>query len=131
MAFLSFVRNNTDRTIGGMTPEEAFRLPAEFSRYTADASGVRNDLGRIIRMDSASPMTVTLNVSPANFGASRFYVGETLVFTQWNTGAVTFAAGAGASLVSFDSLVAIEGRYAIAFAMYTEGDVWWLSGRLA
>ncbi len=38
---------------------------------------------------------------------------------------------ASASLVSLDSLVAIEGRYGVAAAVYTEGDVWWLFGRLA
>jgi hypothetical protein len=131
MALLTFVRDPIDRLLGEMTLAEAVKAPIEFSEYTTSATGSRLDLGRIIRMNSVSNMTVTLNVSATNVGPTKFYVGETLFFTQWNTGTVTFAAGASASLASFDSLVAIEGRYAIVAATYTEGDVWWLNGRLA
>jgi hypothetical protein len=131
MALLTFVRDPIDRLVGEMTLPDIMRTPIEFSRYTASASASRIDLGRLIRMDSASPMTVTLAASATNFGQTKFYVGETLFYVMWNTGTVTFAASGGASLASFNSLVAIEGRYAIVAATYTEGDVWWLNGRLA
>lgn len=131
MALLSFTREPLDRLLGEMTLAEAVRAPVEFSEYTSSASASRLDLGRVIRMNSASPLTVTLNASATNFGPTKFYVGETLFYVMWNTGTVTFAAGAGASLASFDSLVAIEGRYAMVAAAYTEGNVWWLTGRLA
>jgi hypothetical protein len=131
MALLTFVRDPIDRLVGEMTLIDLMKTPIEFSEYTTSASASRIDLGRMIRMNSTGAMTVTLGASAANFGPTKFYVGETLFYVMWNTGAVTFAASGGASLASFSSLVAIEGRYGIVAATYTEGDVWWLNGRLA
>lgn len=127
MALLNFPRAVNSAIL---SPLDILKIPVEFSRYTASASPSRADLGRVIRMDSASSMTVTLNANGTD-GGTNFAVGEALVFSQWNTGTVTFAAGAGASLLSFNSLVAVEGRYAIAAAVYTDGNAWWLVGRLA
>ncbi len=129
MAFLIFPRP-VESTSGSRSGQDALRAPVEFSRYAANATSNRADLGRIIRMDSSSPLTVTLQANGSD-GGSNFYIGECLTFTQWGTGTVTFAAGAGASLRSFDGLVAIEGRNAIAGAVYCEGDEWWLVGQLA
>ncbi len=104
--------------------------PSDFSRYTANASSSRADIGRIIRMDSTSNMTVTLNINGVD-GSANFRVGDWLVWTQYNTGTVTFVAGVGASLKSFNNLVAIEGRYAFVGSQYQEDNSWLLAGRLA
>jgi hypothetical protein len=129
MALMFFPRL-VESNIGQRSGAELLKIPVEFSRYTANASSARIDLGRVVRMDSASSLTVTLNANGTD-GSNNFLVGDTLVYVQWGVGAVGFAAGAGATLLSLNSLVSIEGKGAMVAAIYCEDNLWWLTGRLA
>lgn len=129
MALISVTR--PVHSVSALSLPELLKTPVEFSQYTANASSAREDLGRVIRMNSGSALTVTLNRSGTNGQSDFFYPGEYLVYTRWGAGSVTFEAGANTLIVSEDSLVAIDTQRTLVAAVYLEDNTWWLLGRLA
>ena len=85
------------------------------------------DAGTFIYVSSTSNLTITI---PTNASVA-FPVGTEIEFCRWNTGAVTFAAASGVTLVSANSLKSISVRYATAGLKQVAANTWLLSGSLA
>lgn len=98
-------------------------LYAIVSRVTADYAAQRTDVNTLVLVDSSSNVTVTL---PATFP-----VGACVSFLQYNSGAITLAAGSGASLPQ--TPVGSSSRYQFISAMVVanvggSAAVWVVSG---
>jgi hypothetical protein len=100
----------------------------EADEVTASRSLRQDDIGKLLKVNSASAITITLPASlPEGFGCAVMRIG---------TGTVTFAAGSGASMVNVDSGDEILGQYGIAgvnvYANATgAAAAWVLSGAVA
>lgn len=108
-------------TSGKITPTEA---SSAITTYTASHTLVLANDGKLLLESSTSAIVVTI---PQNV----FSVGAEIEVCRWNTGAVSFAAASGVTIVSLDSLVAITGRYGVAVLKQISSNVWLLSGALA
>lgn len=100
----------------------------EADEITASRSLRQEDIGKLLKVNSESAITITLPASlPEGFGCAVMRLG---------TGTVTFAAGSGATMVNVDSGDEISGQYGIAgvnvYANATGDDAAWvLSGAVA
>ncbi len=85
------------------------------------------DAGQLIRMNNAGATTVTV---PPNSSVA-FGVGAQVIVAAKGAGTVTIAAGAGVTLRSKDSNLAIDGQYATASCVKIATDEWLVFGALA
>lgn len=92
------------------------------SDKTANYTIVAGDKNTLIRSTNAA-ITITI--------ANVLAVGESVNFAQYGSGQVTFAAGAGVTLNSADSLVKTAKQYAGVTVQCVASGVYWLVGNLA
>lgn len=87
--------------------------------YTVQAS----DFGKLILFTASSAVTVTV---PTGLGA-----GFQCAWKQKGTGQLTFAAGAGATLESYNGALKSSGRYAVGSLLAEAANVLTLTGTIA
>ena len=64
--------------------------------------------------------------------ATTFAEGTQIMWVRYHgSNAVTFAAGTGATIISKDSNLSIDGQYAVAVTVKTDANEWLLFGALA
>lgn len=97
------------------------------SQQTASYTLAVADLGTVVEVNSGAPATVT--VPPSS--SVTFPVGAIIWVCSTGTGVVTIAAGAGVTLRSLASKVAIAGQYAEVKLRQRAQDTWVLTGSLA
>jgi hypothetical protein len=88
------------------------------------------DNGRLVTLSNTSPITVTI----PPFSSVAYPVGAQLNFVGINTGAVTFAQGAGVTIVSTGasaSAPALRARYSSATAICISQDNWLIAGDIS
>lgn len=102
---------------------EAFLIDSPVSQ-SADYTLTLTDLGKVVELDSATAVTVT--VPPASSVA--FPVGAVVYLYQVGAGNVSVAAGSG---VTVRNLSALRGQHAEASLRYRGSDEWVLAGDLA
>jgi len=99
----------------------------ELSSQTASYTLVAADAGKLVEVSNASANTLTV---PPNSSVA-FDVGTQIVVVQQGAGATTVTAGAGVTLRSKDSALAIDGQYASAALIKRATDEWYVTGALA
>lgn len=87
---------------------------------------VLSDALKKVDMDNSS--SITLTVPPV--ASVAFTAGDQILVRQKGSGQITFAAGAGVTINSYNSRNKTTGRYAIATLIYEGSDVWSLEGNL-
>jgi len=114
--------------ITDLTTDLADKLPrvAEVIEKTSSYTLALTDSGKILRVNSASNLTVT--VPPE--GTVAFSTGTQIGIIRNGTGTVTIAAGAGVTIRSVDSKLKIKGQYASAALLKIGTDEWILVGSL-
>jgi len=88
------------------------------------------DNGKLVTLSNTSPITVTI----PPFSSVAYPVGAQLNFSGLNTGLVTFAQGAGVTIVSTGasaSAPALRARYSSATAICTSQNNWLIAGDIA
>jgi hypothetical protein len=90
--------------------------------YTLDGGEAQTCLN----FTSASAITLTI---PPDTDVD-FEIGDTILVIQAGTGAITFTAGAGVTLNSFNGASVTGGQFAGAALLKTANDTWFLSGNL-
>jgi hypothetical protein len=88
------------------------------------------DNGKLVTLSNTSPITVTI----PPFSSVAYPVGAQLNFSGINTGAVTFAQGAGVTIVSTGataSAPALRARYSSATAICISQDNWLIAGDIS
>jgi hypothetical protein len=88
------------------------------------------DNGKLVTLSNTSPITVTI----PPFSSVAYPVGAQLNFVGINTGAVTFAQGAGVIIVSTGataSAPALRARYSSATAVCISQDNWFIAGDIS
>lgn len=107
-----------------VTPEQA---SASIVNKTASFTLSLADAGTWIYSSVTSAITITV---PTNT-AVPIPIGTEIEFCQFNTGAVTFAAASGVTLVSLDGKKKIAGLYGCAALKKTATNTWILAGALS
>lgn len=100
--------------------------PQTSTTYTT----VLADNGKLVTLSNTSPIAVTI----PPFGSVAYPVGAQLNFVGINTGAVTFAQGAGVTIVSTGataSAPALRARYSSATAICISQDNWLIAGDIS
>jgi hypothetical protein len=87
---------------------------------------VTSDLGKLVTLSNASPITVTI---PPN-SSQAFAVGSNVYFTQLGVGMVGFTAGSGVTLLATPGQY-LRTQYSAATAIQITTDTWLLSGDLS
>lgn len=95
--------------------------------YTGSHTLTIDNAGRMLMMDSASGMNLTI---PLN-ATVAFPTGTRIDIAQWNTGQVTVVATSGVYLLSSGSLVKTARIGAAASLIKMSTDAWLLTGELA
>jgi hypothetical protein len=88
------------------------------------------DNGKLVTLSNTSPITVTI----PPFSSVAYPVGAQLNFVGINTGATTFAQGAGVTIVSTGataSAPALRARYSSATAICISQDNWLIAGDIS
>jgi hypothetical protein len=88
------------------------------------------DNGKLVTLSNTSPITVTI----PPFSSVAYPVGAQLNFVGINTGATTFAQGAGVTIVSTGASVsapALRSRYSSATAICISQDNWLIAGDIS
>jgi hypothetical protein len=88
------------------------------------------DNGKLVTLSNTSPITVTI----PPFSSVAYPVGAQLNFSGINTGLVTFAQGAGVTIVSTGataSAPALRARYSSATAICISQDNWLIAGDIS
>jgi hypothetical protein len=98
--------------------------PQYFSSVTLGSE----DVARLVRMNSSTPVTVTIPADGA--GDYTFPTGTQIVVTQLGVGQVTFAGGSGVSVLSEGSRIITRARYATASLIKLGPNQWLLTGNL-
>lgn len=108
--------------IGGLNDSSIASVVPEADK-TANYVCVLADRARIIRVNSASDLLVTIN-------AGIFGVGDSIQAYRKGTGNVTFAFGAGITVVNpHGSKVSVQGG--LGSAVQVETDIWAVTGDVA
>ena len=87
---------------------------------------VTSDLGKLVTLSNASPVTVTI---PPN-SSQAFAVGSNVYFTQLGVGMVGFTAGSGVTILTTPGQY-LRTQYSAATAIQITTDTWLLSGDLS
>ena len=98
-----------------------------FSSQTASYTLVLADAGKLVEVSNASANTLTV---PPNSSVA-FPTGTQIVVVQQGAGATTVTAGAGVTLRSKDSNLAVDGQYSSAALIKRATDEWYVTGALA
>ena len=98
-----------------------------FSSQTASYTLVLGDAGKLVEVSNASANTLTV---PPNSSVA-FPTGTQIVVVQQGAGATTVTAGAGVTLRSKDSNLAVDGQYSSAALIKRATDEWYVTGALA
>ena len=88
------------------------------------------DNGKLVTLSNTSPITVTI----APFSSIGFPVGAQLNFARINTGTVTFAQGAGVTIVSTGATASaptLRAQYSTATAIQTATNTWLVIGDIS
>lgn len=115
------------RKVTAVNARTYFAATVPSSAQTASYTLVLADAGKAVTMTVATANTLT--VPPASSVA--FPVGTVVGVEQLGAGTTTVTAGAGVTLRSRGSLLALAGQYAVASARYLGSDVWIVTGDLA
>lgn len=119
---------NLDSTLTGPLVVDG-TLVADLSTLE-DATTARtlaeSDAGKVVRMNNAGATTVTV---PPNSSVA-FATGSQIILGAMGAGVVTIAAGAGVTLRSKDSNLAIDVQYATASIVKIATDEWLVFGAL-
>ena len=99
----------------------------EFSPQTASYTLEAADAGKLVEVSNPSANTLTV---PPNSSVA-FPTGTQIVVVQQGAGATTVTAGAGVTLRSKDSALAIDGQYASVALIKRATDEWYVTGALA
>ena len=99
----------------------------ELNNQTASYTLVLADAGKLVEVNNASANTLTV---PPNSSVA-FPTGTQIIVVQQGAGATTVTAGAGVTLRSKDSNLAIGGQYASAALIKRATDEWYVTGALA
>lgn len=120
------------------TASSLFDLQNTVTALALSTSNTRTASYTFVLGDGAIPfVTVVMNVATANTltippnASVAFPVGTILAAEQHGAGLTTWTAGAGVTIRSRGSLLAMGGQYAAASARKTATDTWLLSGDLA
>ncbi len=96
--------------------------PAQtISDKSANYSTVATDADKLIR-STGSAITITID--------NNLTAGQRIDFAQYGAGQITFAAGSGVTLNSYDSKTKTAGQYAAATVECVASGVYWLVGNL-
>ena len=102
-------------------------LPTVSTQTTTAYTAVIGDANTVVQMSNTGAMTFTI---PPNSSVA-FDTGTWIEIHQANSGTVTVAAGAGVTLKSRGSLVALAGQEAVAGIRKIATDTWRLTGDIA
>ena len=87
------------------------------------------DAGKMFTFSGASGATT---ITMPQDSATTFAEGTQIMWVRYHgSNAVTFAAGTGATIISKDSNLSIDGQYAVAVTVKTDANEWLLFGALA
>ena len=98
-----------------------------FNNQTASYTLVLADAGKAVEVNNASANTLTV---PPNSSVA-FPTGTQIIVFQQGAGATTITAGAGVTLRSKDSNLAVDGQYASVALVKRASDEWYVTGALA
>ncbi len=93
---------------------------------TASYTLVLTDAGKIVRVTNASAVNVTV---PPNSSVA-FETGDSIIVSQSGAGQVTFVAGAGVTINSFDTKIKTIGQHAKAVLIKVDTNTWELGGEI-
>lgn len=135
MAFLETISTSAGQRVGRVAIQTFQLIARNFAKLepavqdsgAADYIPALTDRGRVVTRSRATAQTVTL---PQN-SAVAFEIGAKIEFIQSGAGALTFQAGAGATVnrAAFYTLVA-NGQYSRVTAIKVAANTWNLSGGL-
>ena len=87
------------------------------------------DAGKMFTFSGSSGATT---ITLPQDSATTFAEGTQIMWVRYHaSNAVTFAAGTGATVISKDSNLSIDGRYAVAVTVKTDANEWLIFGALA
>ena len=112
----------TDATFTGTTTTYL-----AFNNQTASYTLVLADAGKAVEVNNASANTLTV---PPNSSVA-FPTGTQIIVFQQGAGATTITAGAGVTLRSKNSNLAVDGQYASVALIKRDTDEWYVIGALA
>lgn len=118
--------------ITDLTSDLADKLPkiAEVIEKTGAYTLALTDSAKIIRVNSASNITVTIPPTGTGGGEVDFPIGTQIGIIRQGTGTVTIAAGSGVTIRSVDSKTKIKGQYSSAALLQITTSEWILVGSL-
>lgn len=87
---------------------------------------ILSDAAKVIAIGNTSPITITL---PSN-ATTAFPIGTQIMFFQANTGQITFAAGASATMGAQGGKTKIAGQWGMAGAYKYDTNNWIIFGNL-
>ena len=110
--------------------------PANFeltgSNYLTSIILTSGDAARIVKMNSSSPVDLTIPLDGYNSGggAYTFPIGTQIVFTQLGVGQVTVRGQEGVLIRTEGSRITTKARYAVGSLIKLANNEWLLSGNL-
>lgn len=99
-----------------------------FMDYIDDVTADPGMIGKLVRVTKGTAVTLTL---PKDSDSPGFQIGDSFEVTQGGAGALTVAAGSGATLRKAAATAKILAQYGIARVRKIGPDTWSLNGELA
>lgn len=116
-----------DRETAIMDYAEELASETDLNEQTDDYTLVLADKGRVVEMNKATAVTVTV---PAEASVD-FPVGSYVEIDQLGAGQVTIVADAGVTILSSGGLLSLRAQYSTAVLRKRGSDLWLLVGDLA
>lgn len=113
-------------TLDASAKVTAAQASAAVQTKTASVALALADAGKFTYVNSTAALVMTV---PANASAA-FPIGTEMEFCRYNTGAVSFSAAAGVTLLSVDNIKTVGNRYGCAVLKKIGTDTWLLAGDL-
>lgn len=101
--------------------------PKDAALYTASTSAALTDMGRLVKMDSASANNYTVQPD----ATLKFPDNAMLTVAQMGAGKTTIVAGAGVTIRSLGGNLVLSGQYGVAGLIKVGPNEWLASGNLA